>query len=84
MTKQHPFHTEGRKASKLEILKSVTEGNSDSKERATFAVGLVRKSYLFLAMKQEGSTESPERCQNSFSLVTGAVTCAEGAEVPNS
>lgn len=27
-------------------------GNSDSKGHATFAVSLVRKSYLFLAMKQ--------------------------------
>lgn len=30
-------------------------GNSDSKGHATFAVSLVRKSYLFLAMKQQAA-----------------------------
>lgn len=58
--------------------------NSDNKGHATFAVSLVRKSYLFLAMKQQGSTGCPETRQNSSSLVTSAVTWVEGDGVPNS
>lgn len=50
----------------------------------TFAVSLVRKCYLFLSMKQQGSTKSPERCQNSSSLATSAVTWVERDGVPNS
>lgn len=62
---------EGKKVSKQEILNQ-SGGNSDSKGHTTSAVSLVRKSYLFLAMKQWASTESPERCQNRSSSVTSS------------
>lgn len=46
--------TKYRKGESIQTRNSLQQpgGNSDSKGHATFAVSLVRKSYLFLATKQ--------------------------------